>query len=207
MAVYNEILAGRFNRALQKLTSIKGSPPVRTLGSEILPVFPMFWGVENRYLESWDRFGAYVNQPAVAANFSQVRMRNPAGSNIVAVFEKITWFDANLSPEIDILAMQVGPDLGQLATGVALTANRFDNRGRPQPTLLMSRTAAAQPSAIQLAVTVAGPAGVYDIIVYENQEIPLLPGDCLTIGNSGTNTSLNVNFWWRERFLEDSERF
>lgn len=207
MAVYNEILAGRFNRALQKITSIKGSPPVRTLGSEILPVFPLFWGVENRYLEGWDRFGAAINQPAGGAGtFSQVRLRNPVGSNVIAVFEKLTWCDLNAA--VDQPTLNVAAQTADLATGIALTANRFDPRGRPQPTLIASRgTPVVGNPGTQWFGGVSAGSGIYDFVTYENQEVTLLPGDALSVGNNNPNNVINFNFWWRERFLEDSERF
>jgi hypothetical protein len=205
MAVYNEILSGRFNRALQKATSIKGPPPVRTLGSEILPVFPLFWGADMRYLESWDRFGAFISQAAGGAgNFAQIRLRNPLGSNVIAVFEKISWFNGDAAA--DSVALTVGVSAGDLVTGVALTANRWDPRGRPQPTLVASRgTPNVAPTANQGGFIV--PAGTqYEIITTDIQEIPLLPGDQINIGTTTNNQTGNCTFWWRERFLEDSER-
>jgi len=42
MAVYNEIGIGRWNRFIQKLTDIKGSPPARQLASEIVFQHPYF---------------------------------------------------------------------------------------------------------------------------------------------------------------------
>ena len=57
MAVFNEILVGRFNRALQKFTGIKGGPPAPTHSTEIMPVIPFPIGREFRYLESWALWG------------------------------------------------------------------------------------------------------------------------------------------------------
>src|SRR5713226_9548531 len=89
MAIFNEILVGRYNRALQKLLAIKGSPPLRQLGGEMMPVISIFRGVEDRYLESWDRFGIVMQSTGGVGQFPAVRIRNPAGSNIMAVLEKI----------------------------------------------------------------------------------------------------------------------
>src|SRR5229473_5047766 len=90
MAVYNEILAGRFNRALQKLFGIKGPPAVPQLGGEIVPSVSMFYGVENRYLEAWERFGFQIVQAAVVGQAGSFRLRNPVNSGTIAVLEKIT---------------------------------------------------------------------------------------------------------------------
>jgi len=41
----------------------------------------------------------------------------------------------------------------------------------------------------------------------EHFELLLMPGDCLQWAEaSAVNLPLKVNFGWRERFLEDSER-
>src|SRR6266851_4747570 len=57
MARFNEILVGRYNRSLQKLLSMKGQAVMPQLASELQPTFSFFSGAENRYLESWERFG------------------------------------------------------------------------------------------------------------------------------------------------------
>src|SRR5215813_11736817 len=92
MAKFNEILVGRFNRALQKFTGIKGLVPAPTLASEIMPVFPLPFGVENRYLESWSRFTAIASTGGAVGVQPIVKFRLPANSNIVAVLERVTLF-------------------------------------------------------------------------------------------------------------------
>src|SRR5260370_12541687 len=94
MAQLNEILVGRVSRGLQKLFGIKGSSPVSTMAPEVMPIHPLFNGVENRYLDGWNRFGADFNQPAVAASQGGIRLRNPATSNVIAIFEKIAMANA-----------------------------------------------------------------------------------------------------------------
>src|SRR5215831_9055081 len=96
MAIYNEILAGRFNRALQKLTSIKGGPPSRQIGSEIMPGWNLPLGNEFRYLEGWNRYSVLVAlSTGGVGNISAARFRNLAGSNMIAVFEKIAMVNQN----------------------------------------------------------------------------------------------------------------
>src|SRR5260370_24014979 len=89
MAYTNEILVGRVNRGLQKLFGIKGPSPVPQLASDVQAVHPLFNGVENRYLDGWNRFGAQTSQGASVGNISGFRIRNPSTSNVIAVFEKI----------------------------------------------------------------------------------------------------------------------
>src|SRR5258708_15624953 len=87
-AVYNEIGIGRWNRFIQKITDIKGSPPARQLASEIVFKHPIFSGQENRYLESWDLFGVGITVGAIAGQSSGLRLRNPSASNVIAVLTK-----------------------------------------------------------------------------------------------------------------------
>src|SRR5467141_951604 len=115
MARFNEILAGRYNRFLQKLFQLKGGPPSAQLASEVMPVFPFFTGVEHRYLEGWDRYAIFLTQPAVAAQNSALRIRNPATSNIVIVIEGII-FKNNSGAAMALLIDHgpIGVDLGTL---------------------------------------------------------------------------------------------
>jgi hypothetical protein len=41
---------------------------------------------------------------------------------------------------------------------------------------------------------------------FEDQEFPLFPGVAIQFDTAGVNEALVINFRWRERFLEDSER-
>src|SRR5260370_38399849 len=88
MARYNEILVGRYNRMLQKLFGMKGGVVAPQLASEISAAFPLFSGVENRYLESWNRFTSVVNQVALAGTPAQCQLRNTT-SNVIAVIDKL----------------------------------------------------------------------------------------------------------------------
>jgi hypothetical protein len=45
-----------------------------------------------------------------------------------------------------------------------------------------------------------------DLILDDHQEFPLTPGQGIEFENLSTNTGCTFAFWWRERFLEDSER-
>src|SRR5260370_10296088 len=111
MAKFNEILSGRFNRALQKMLSMKGGPPSAQLATEIGTQFQFPLGVEFRNLESWFRYGAAPGLPAVAAANAVFRFRNPAGSNVVAVVEKLAFPGLNLAPyQVERRAMH--SDLG-----------------------------------------------------------------------------------------------
>lgn len=211
MAVYNEMLVGRFNRALQKLTGIKGGPPVRTLGSEILPVFPLFWGNDVRYLESWQLFGAMAAISAVAAQIPIFHFRNPVGSNVIAVITKLTLAQIQSVASQEQVIVE-GPNPSTAADDQGSTPNfcRFDARGQQNPSMKLSFGTAASDSwpgnnrawflaEMQQTSTI-------DLILTDSQEFTLLPGDAFRCVDFNTNTPLSVSVMWRERFLEDSER-
>jgi hypothetical protein len=202
MARYNEILVGRFNRALQKMLAMKGEPPAPQLSTEIQPSHVFFSGVENRYVESWDRFGNRAFQTGVAAQFSQCRLRNPPTSNVVAVIEKLN-IENTLAFEY---VLQLQPLLTDLAV-IASAGVAFDNRGRGNGAMVLSQTTAVAVPSTFLILSVAGAANeTLDLVRFDDQELPLLPGMALTLTQSTALSTLVANLWWRERFLEDSER-
>jgi hypothetical protein len=199
MARFNEILVGRFNRALQKFTGIKGEAPAPQLASEIMPVAPIPLGAEFRYLESWDRFFSYVLAPAGAAANSIVRLRNPVGQNVIAVLEKITVVNNNQG-----VTAALGPFTADLATIV--NPGRMDARGRFRSALILSTAAGTPAGVATLWSSVPGANGVTEVIASDIQEIQLLPGDIFEAYGNGLNTAQAFVLWWRERYLEESER-
>lgn len=201
MAIYNEILVGRYARMLQKLFGIKGTVPTKQLAGEIAPAFPLFNGVENRYLETWDRFavGAFVGAGGVGTH-AAARLRNAANSNVVGIIEKLAFW--NLLADTPFISL--APGLADLPIPSAGSI-RLDPRGRSNPSLIFSSGTAAAPATTTMQIS--QPAGVtVDLILFEDHEIPILPGDSVTFFANILNQSLNFAIIWRERFLEESER-
>lgn len=207
MALYNEILVGRFNRAMQKAFGIKGPPATPQLAGEIQPSIPLFWGAESRYLEGWNRFGVLVSLAAGGAgNRAAARIRNPLNSGVIAVIEKITIaFALADSPQLNIGA---ATDLG----GVIVTNTGFDARGSQQPSVIVSGSGNAGAILGTTAWQGQGAANyTLDIIQDSIQELPLLPttatvNSAYTIYSNVLNQGILVSLWWRERVLEDSEK-
>ncbi len=204
MAIFNEILVGRFNRGLQKLFAVKGSPPVRQLGGEIMPIHPLFSGTENRYLEGWNRF-AYVSQPGAQAGVQAAsRLRNLANSNIIAVMERLL-FTSPAGADFPILqSQQTNADLSI----VAFSPNaRWDSRGNPASALVRSESAGVPAPGLGSKMQGASLVGTsFDFIIDTIHELPLLPGDAIQMQSNVANTNPIFTFVWRERFLEESER-
>lgn len=203
MAVYNEILAGRFNRALQKYFGMKGPPPTPQLSSEVMAVHAFGTGVESRYLESWNRFMMNSARAAVAAQTSGVMIRNPGGSTILAVIEQII-IGSSVQNAFFLSESVTNP--ANLAGGTLL-GQPLDTRQQGPSSTLQISFADTSPANLPdiLAEYIANIAQI-SIISTDNQEIPLLPGSALQIVQTTVNTNLLVNFAWRERVLEEGER-
>jgi len=203
MARFNEILAGRYNRFLQKLFQLKGGPPSAQLASEIMPIFPFFSGREHRYLEGWNTFGFSRGEGAIAAITGVQRLRNPVGSNIIAIFEKIGF--ATVLAAAPILRLQsTNTDL----PSVFVVGNkRYDRRGSADSSLITSENSGAGGVLLQARMLGnAGANGFYEFITVGIQEIPLLPGDAIEVdGNAVNQAIVGITWLWRERSLEDSE--
>ena len=204
MAKFNEILAGRYNRYLQKLFQLKGGPPSAQLASEVMPTFAFFTGVENRFLESYDRFGTAQTVAAAAGFVSAVRLRNPASSAVIAVIENC-WIGVGAAGQLNIF---LNPQTTDFASGMPST--RLDPRGRSNTGLLLTSqntTAAIAGTGNQIFAPnfFAIAAVSVPLINCEEQEIPILPGDALTFVTNNQNVLLNISLIWRERALEDSE--
>jgi len=210
MAIFNEILVGRYNRALQKLFAIKGSPPVRQIAGEIAPIISMFYGIENRYLESWQRFGNSTSTSSpLAGNRAAWRIRMPAGSNVIAVLEKISILETAGADSPFMFYNSISTTL-PTENQSNISGTNMDSRG-----LQIGSTAIISTS-INFGLLGSGPIWQeniplntnVEVILFEDQEITLPPNSELTIASNGVGVAEGfvVSVWWRERFLEESER-
>jgi hypothetical protein len=204
MARFNEILVGRLNRALQKYTSIKGGPPAAQLASEIgAQINFNQMGADFRYLEGWNRFALLNNPAAVAGINCASRLRNPAGSNVIAVIERCI-FNTPAADQPQLQQQQTNADLSVIAFSPQM---RLDPRGNPQSVLINSISAAGLGTGLLQKLQGFIPANsFFDFIIDTIHELPLLPGDAYQAQSNAANTACNIAWLWRERFLEDSER-
>ena len=211
MAVYNEIGIGRWNRFIQKLCDMKGGPPARQLSSEIAFSHMIFHGAENRYLESWNRNGLAVALAAPGAgNVAGLQLRNPVGSNVIAVIEK-----AHVGvPIADQPAFRLG-GLISVDGPTIQTPQTFDNRvsgpGNPVITSLILSSSSGAASLAPQGNIICNPnlpaTSNYDMILDAVQELTLTPGACFQIRSNVLNQAIQCSIFWRERFLEPAERF
>lgn len=202
MAIYNEILSARFARMAQKLFSMKGEPPIRALGGELTLVINAFSGVENRYLEGWERFAFLANVAAVAGNSGRLRIRNPAGSNVVAVVELLSFSNPTAA---DQTVLQ--NSITNVADLTVVSAAQLDARSRANSTTIASggAPAADMAGARSLLVRQILTGVTIDFILFEDQELTILPGMTYDLKSSNVNQQILAAAVFRERPLEASE--
>ncbi len=207
MAKFNEILVGRFNRALQKLLSMKGGPPSAQLATEITPNIQFnSMGQDFRALEDWYRFGLLQSTAAVAAAQSGVRLRNPANSNRIVVLEKISCGIAAAAPAFTEMILETQTTNVDLAAVVAINANvSWDKRKNSGSALFLSSAAPAAALSLGRAIVGSSIDTTFDFILTDNQEVILSPGEAIQIRMTTVNQQLDTTWWWRERFFEESE--
>jgi hypothetical protein len=206
MARFNEILAGRYNRFLQKLFVLKGGPPAPQLSSEVMAVFPLFSGAELRILEGWNRYGVGFTVTANAGTRSGLFIRNPTGSNIIIVIDKFTVFGA--AADTPILSYQYTSTADPVAAGSVVNSG-LDNRGSATPTAHVgSSNAMGSIVGVTIANCLLSATNEnYDFVGTDVQELPLAPGSAYILYSGALNLAIGGNIWWRERSLEESERF
>jgi hypothetical protein len=205
MARFNEILAGRYNRMLQKLFVLKGGPPAAQLASEVMPVFQLFGGVENRLLESWNMWAAPNVIPANAAFVGTYQLRMPVGTNVMAVIEKISVYNGGAAATNVTLGVQVAAiDLAGIV-GVAPRDTRLTmTAGSTAIASVTSASAQTSGTVFEVSQLPAGDES-QQFILTDDQEFVLTPGFAIRIQGSVINQILGVTVHWRERAMEESE--
>lgn len=208
MALFNEILVGRFARFAQKHFSMKGRAPTPTLSADVQMGMDFNTGAENRYLEGWDLFAGGASQAAIAAQFTLFSFRNPKASGVVAVITSAIFIDG-------AAATAVAPGVMKLSRGATtdqntvLTPQAFDARGRLQASCNLTNNSAAPAGTGGTVTNVTFAAyaanGAYQYVP-PGLEVPVLPGDAVLFQTAAINTASTFSMWWRERLLEESER-
>ena len=210
MGKFNEILAGRFNRFTQKHFSMKGREGTPTLSADVQMGMDFNSGVENRYLESWDVFARSGTIALFAGNAATAEIRNPAASGVVAVIFVARMWEVTADPLAAGLTYYPGATVDQAS--IVGSARPLDSRsGRLSSSCIVS----ANPGA---AFTSPGGAGAQNVQVGPlaanglfdmgaGIEVPLLPGNAYTLSAGTVAQAIFFAWMWRERALEDSEKF
>jgi len=185
---------------------MKGEPPAPQLSTEIGTTLNLFSGIEERYLEGWAEFSLHINNTVGAGVNAGVRMRNPPKSNTVAVFERISFFPSIAD---NAMIMNHGAQLADLGNIVSGVQGLLDRRGSPSQLIESISTIGAPGfgNTRWLGAQGANQTNPEQMIMTQNQEIPLFPGDAIQINSTVQLLSIDVNLKWRERLLEESEIF
>jgi len=204
MARYNEILVGRLNRHLQKLLGMKGEPPAPQLSTEIQPGFDLYnIPAEERYLQGWNRFGNTTSIAAAAGAVSIVRFRNPVASGAVATLESIFIRTTVAATIVQLTLTPIAADLAVVTPAV----QRLDARIIGGSAMITSSTTGVSTVGLYQSVNQPVAATEQQFIIDDDQEIVVMPGDAWNAITGQFNVGLTVNLIWRERVLEESERF
>ncbi len=185
---------------------MKGDAVSPQLAGEIQPGLTFPWGAEFRYLEQWNRFSISGNTTeAGGLTAAKFRLRNPPGSNVVGVVERLVIQSSLLG---DTIFVAQGPIAGDLST--LSTPQRLDARIQAASGVLIpSSFTSGGPDSPQIGRYKIGAANtMYEQIFDWIQEFTLLPGDGLGLSSATVTAGTELGWWliWRERFLEESER-
>jgi hypothetical protein len=203
MAKYNEILTGRHNRFVSRLFGMKGDAPASQLSGDIQMVHPFFHGAENRLLESWSLWGVNKNIAANAANSGTFQLRMPAGTNVIAVIEKLAVWTTSASVEALVGTKAQAADLATLSTSFTRDTRLLATTGS---TAIASSTNVTVPGPNAFGDFLTLASVMYDVITTPDCEIVISPGFCVQLQLLNANVNLAVTCWWRERALEETER-
>lgn len=197
----SDVWVGRINRWIEKLLDVKGGPTVVDVDPSIVIDVPFDRPADERFQLGWNSFGAAINTAAVAASNAQAQIRNPAGSNVVAVLESciVQQLTATTRSSITLQEFTAQVDLTTVVTPTPMD-RRMNFQGS---NMIISATGNGPFGNGVLGCVVSGIS--FQFIQYENQELQILPGDGIRLGNNTVNEAISVSFLWRERALEPSE--
>lgn len=193
----------RISQWIEKRYNAKGGNVITDVDPSAIVQLPVLIGVEERYGQGWNTYNGSTDVAAVAAQFSRTLLRNPKGSNVLAVVEQIF-----STLPFDYTMENGQPDLANVQPAGTFL-RRLDSRsGFTDSTCVLSSdtNATAIPGAANVLMKYFGTGtAVVQAIVTVNQEIPILPGDGLWFVSDAVNTRIAINLRWRERALEQSE--
>lgn len=190
----------RLNRWIEKIFNIKGGPTLLDVDSAIRAVYVIQDGVETRAHQGWNRYATNVLSAGVAAQFSAIRFRNPTGSNVIGVFEKIVAITAGATDTPKVILQAGSTDFAG-----AVVSQRMDPRGQLLPTLIATSGSNASQQGGNFLQAGLATTGSVDFIITINQEVVAAPGDSVTLWGNVLNQAVLGAFIWRERALETSE--
>lgn len=203
MAKYNEIFTGRHNRFIQKLFGMKGMPPAPQLSGDIQISHPLFHGHENRFIESWQTWGASAVIAANAGNVCATQVRILPTAGVLAVIEKLVLWTTGVAEECDLSETTTLVDLTSIVAPSGRDGRIVTTSGSP---IIVSHTNVTVGNGTIFHRAFIPPNLDRDLILFEDQQITLIPGFTFRVQATVANQNLGYTWWWRERVLEESEK-
>lgn len=197
----NEILgvASRFNAALTRKFGITGGAPSPQLTPEVVPTYELMTADEDRVLANEHFAAGWITCAAVVAKTPKVRLRNPVGSQLVAVVTFLS-VDVAAAGVAQTVKVQLNYATTDLAVLPAVPGPCFlDSRsgvtlGLPSPTVKLTADSNG----------IVGSGGYNRMVRLSNFEargvIAILgPGSAIDIEETDNNNlAMTVNLEWRE---------
>lgn len=193
----------RFSRWLEARFNVKGGVPIIDINPSLDLAYSYVNGNDDRYLQGWNRFGFGVGQAGAAAQNAAVELHNPPGSNIIAVVERLGVKVTAATFSTVQVSVQYGGTINDFATVVTPVA--IDGRQQAGTGLKATSTANGTGFSGVLYFAPCLNALETQLIVTLNQEIVLTPGSAFIAIDQTLNEGIQVNCFWRERALEQSE--
>ena len=201
MALFNEILQGRYNLILSKLLGMKAGAPAPTLATDLVAGFTLEDDAPEWYALSGGRL--CMGQGALAAggagNRSQIQLRNAGSSGMIVRLEAIL-----CASTAAVFGFPVRRFNGTL-TGTSAVVGLRDTRVQQTPaaSVLTQNNAAAQGTTQGVIFPSFGIAGLYSGTWI--WPIVLGPATGIMVDPGADNQDLQAVFIWRERAAEPSE--
>lgn len=204
MALFNEILVGRYNSILHKLLNMKEGAPAPTLASDVVATICLELDRPEWQFLGGEWFGSvFTSKIADAGNLSYMGIFNGAATGVLAIVEGI--LVTNINAAATTYNVVVGGTTGLTGT---VRGNAHDRRFTKQSTCLVGSgvEAALTGSRIYQLTIPAGESRLmsFPVILPPTDVIPGLISN-VTVTTAAINTEVRGSFFWREHQMEPSE--
>jgi len=194
----SKIEIGRFAERLRRSLGMAGVVEVaQELSPEISPVIVVEDNAADlQFLQAVKLCCAAPLQPAVAAQNTIFRFRNPATSGVIASFSRVIM----TSDVAALLLLGYGSTQADLATvGATGLRDRRWERGTPTSTVLQGSRANNVALAFETAIFTLFVSANTPLIYPE--PFVLLPGETLELRTQNVNVGIGLGLTWTERGL------
>ena len=195
-----ELQQNRYDKLLRRVGGLIGAKSM--VNDALGELFPMIdvetLNAELGLLSSWRLGFASTTQAALAANFNLSQIFNPAASGAIVILERVD-FASDVSKQIRFALATAG--LTNLTANHALRDTREGILVQPVTQIrdVQQVGGIAQFGSLNIQ------PGVNFTLNDKNGLFVLGPGTGVTFATTIVNSSLDVNYLWRERVAEASE--